>query len=154
MFAPHHPASARELLRVTRPGGRIGLLNWTPEGFIGQMFATMKPFAPAPPPGAQPPPLWGDEQHVRGLLGDEVVEVKAQKRRLDVSLFDTPEALRDYFKAYYGPTISTYKSIAADPARVDELDAALVDLVRRFARPGPGLRLEWEYLLLTARKRA
>lgn len=154
MFAPHHAASAGELLRVTRPGGRIGLLNWTPEGFIGQMFATMKPYAPAPPPGAQPPPLWGDEQHVRGLLGDGVVDVRAQKRGLAVSRFESPEALRDYFKAYYGPTINTYRHIAADPQRVEALDAALVELVRRFARPGPGLRLEWEYLLLTARKRA
>ena len=59
MFAPHHQASADELVRVCRPGGTIGLLSWTPEGFIGQMFATMKPYAPPPPPGAQPPPLWG-----------------------------------------------------------------------------------------------
>ena len=68
MFAPHHQAAADELLRVCRPGGRIGLLSWTPEGFIGQMFATMKPYAPAPPPGVQPPPLWGSEDHVRALL--------------------------------------------------------------------------------------
>lgn len=61
MFAPHHQASADELIRVCRPGGTIGLLNWTPEGFIGQMFATMKPYAPPPPPGSQPPPLWGSE---------------------------------------------------------------------------------------------
>jgi len=58
MFAPHHPASADELVRVCRAGGTIGLLNWTPAGYIGQMFATMKPYAPPPPPGAQPPPLW------------------------------------------------------------------------------------------------
>jgi len=56
MFAPHHQASADELARACRPGGTIGLLSWTPEGFIGQMFATMKPYAPPPPPGAQPPP--------------------------------------------------------------------------------------------------
>lgn len=59
MFAPHHQAAANELLRVCRAGGTIGLLNWTPQGFIGRMFATMKPYAPPPPPGAQPPPLWG-----------------------------------------------------------------------------------------------
>ena len=66
MFAPHHERGADELLRVCRPGGTIGLLSWTPDGFIGQMFATMKPYAPAAAPGAQPPPLWGDEAHVRG----------------------------------------------------------------------------------------
>jgi SAM-dependent methyltransferase len=68
MFAPHHQEAADELVRVVRPGGRIGLLSWTPEGFIGQMFATMKPYAPPPPAGVQPPPLWGSEDHVRGLL--------------------------------------------------------------------------------------
>ncbi len=75
MFAPHHQIAADELVRVVRPGGRIGLLSWTPAGFIGQMFATMKPYAPPPPPGAQPPPLWGDEAHVRELLGDRVADV-------------------------------------------------------------------------------
>ena len=64
-----------------RPGGRIGLLSWTPAGFIGQMFATMKPFAPPPPPGAQPPPLWGDEAHVRELLGDRVTDVRRRPDR-------------------------------------------------------------------------
>ncbi len=64
MFAPHHRATADELVRVCRPGGTIGMLNWTPEGFIGRLFAAMKPFLPPPPPGVQPPPLWGDEQHV------------------------------------------------------------------------------------------
>ena len=63
---PAPPGGRRRLVRVLRPGGRIGLLSWTPAGFIGQMFATMKPYAPPPPPGAQPPPLWGDEAHVRG----------------------------------------------------------------------------------------
>jgi SAM-dependent methyltransferase len=58
MFAPHHQTSADELIRVCAPGGTIGLLSWTPEGFIGQLFATMRPYVPPPPPGAQPPPLW------------------------------------------------------------------------------------------------
>ena len=75
MFAPHHQESADELVRVCRPGGTIGLVSWTPEGFIGQMFATMKPYAPPPPPGAQPPPLWGREEHVRELFGDRVTDV-------------------------------------------------------------------------------
>jgi SAM-dependent methyltransferase len=68
MFAPHHQRAADELVRVCRRGGTIGLLNWTPEGFIGQMFATMRPYVPTPPPGVQPPPLWGSEDHLRGLL--------------------------------------------------------------------------------------
>ncbi|MBV9831481.1 MAG: class I SAM-dependent methyltransferase, partial [Marmoricola sp.] len=64
MFAPHHQRTADELVRVTRRGGRIGLLSWTPQGFIGQMFATMKAYVPAPPAGVSPPPLWGDPDHV------------------------------------------------------------------------------------------
>ena len=79
MFAPHHQASADELVRVCRPGGTIGLLGWTPGGFIGQMFATMKPYVPAPPAGAQPP-LWGSEDHVRTLLGDNVSDVDEHRQ--------------------------------------------------------------------------
>ena len=72
MFAPHHQEVADEMVRVCRPGGTIGMLNWTPEGMIGALFKTMGPFAPPPPPGAQPPPLWGSEEHVKQLFGDRV----------------------------------------------------------------------------------
>ena len=151
MFAPHHQAAADELVRVSRPGGTIGLLSWTPEGFIGEMFAVMKPYAPTPPPGAQPPPLWGDADHVRGLLGDRVTDVVARRRTVRVQRFETPELFRDFFKACYGPTIVTYKGLADQPDRVAELDRALADLARRHHRGGPGLSMDWEYLLLTAR---
>ena len=156
MFAPHHQASADELVRVTRAGGTIGLTSWTPEGFIGQMFATMKPFAAAPPPGAQPPPLWGSEAHVRGLLGDRVSDVTATKRTLRIDRFRRPADFRDYFKACYGPTIVAYRNIADDPTKVAQLDAALEDLARRFDVGGYGtggaFAMDWEYLLLTARR--
>ena len=72
MFAPHHQAAADEVVRVCRSDGFIGLISWTPEGFVGQMFSAMKPFVAAPPPGAQPAPLWGSGPHVSGLLGDRV----------------------------------------------------------------------------------
>ena len=103
----HHQEAADELVRVCRPDGRIGLLSGTPEGFIGQMFATMKPNAPPPPPGAQPP-LWGSEEHVRSLLGDRVRDINATRRRLVVDNFKTPEDFRKYFKNVYGPTIVVY----------------------------------------------
>ncbi len=74
MFVPHHQRAADELVRVCRPGGTIGLISWTPEGFIGQMFATMKPYVAAPPAGVQPPPKWGCEDYVRGLLGNGVTD--------------------------------------------------------------------------------
>ena len=152
MFAPHHQPAADELVRVCRPGGTIGLIAWTPPGFIGQMFATMKPYAPPPPTGAQPPPLWGDEDHVRELLGDRVEQVQTQTRAVRLSYFATPEAFRDYFKANYGPTISAYKAIAEDTERVAALDRDLVELARRFDVGTDSTVLDWEYLLLTARK--
>ena len=150
MFAPHHQQAADELVRVVRPGGRIGLLSWTPAGFIGRMFATMKPYAPPPPPGAQPPPLWGDEAHVRELLGDRVTDVVAETRSLIVELFRDGAAFRDFFKRTYGPTIAVYRSLADDPVRAAELDAALAALGDDSLHDGA---MEWDYLLLTGRRR-
>ncbi|MGW5669556.1 class I SAM-dependent methyltransferase [Micromonospora sp. NPDC003776] len=151
MFAPRHQASADELVRVCRPGGTIGLANWTPEGFVGQLFAVMKPYAPAPPPGAQPPPLWGREEHVRALFGDRVTDIVAQRRSVTVDRFAGPEEFRDYFKAHYGPTVAVYRAIAGEPERVAALDRDLADLARRHLGADGGMG--WEYLLLTARRR-
>jgi len=152
MFAPHHQTSADELVRVCRPGGTIGLISWTPSGFIGQMFATMKPYAPPPPPGAQPPPLWGSEDHVRELLGDRVEQVRTETRALRVTHYATPEVFCDYFKINYGPTISAYRFIADDPGRVAALDQDLAELGRRFDVGTDSFVLDWEYLLFTARR--
>jgi SAM-dependent methyltransferase len=150
MFAPFHQQAADELVRVTKPGGRIGLISWTPEGHIGQLWATMKPYAPPPPPGAQPPPLWGQEDHVRALLGDRVTDVVTERRSLTVNHFPDGAAFRDYFKSTYGPTIAVYRNIEGDADRVAELDAAIAE-VGDSVLSGSST-MEWEYLLLTARK--
>lgn len=150
MFAPHHQAAADELIRVCRSGGRIGVISWTPEGFIGQLFATMKPYVPAPPAGVSAPPLWGSEPYARALLGERVADVAMQRRELPVSAFADGAAFRDYFKANYGPTIAAYRGIADDPDRVAALDADIAALGDRALRSGS---MGWEYLLLTARKR-
>lgn len=147
MFAPFHQPVADELVRVTRPGGRIGLINWTPEGFIGQLFATMKPFAAPPPPGATPGPKWGEEEHVRGLFGDRVSSLTAQRRQLPVRSFGDGAAFRDFFARYYGPTIAAYRNVADDPTRTAELDAALAGLADRALVDGT---MNWEYLLVIA----
>ncbi len=152
MFAPHHQAAADELARVCRPGGTLGLLSWTPGGFVGQMFATMKPYVPPPPPGVRPAPLWGTEEHVRGLLGDRVTHVTARLGVRRVTNFATGAEFRDYFKSHYGPTIVAFKGIADDPEKVAALDRDLAELGRR-SDLGGGV-MEWEYLLLTARRAA
>ncbi len=151
MFAPHHQQAADELLRVCRTGGTIAITSWTPEGFIGQMFATMKPFVTTPPPGVSPPPLWGRERHVAELLGDRVSDLAMSRRRLAVDRFADGPAFRDFFKANYGPTIAAYRGIADQPERVAELDSALAGLGDR-ALAGK-TEMGWEYLLLTARRR-
>jgi len=150
MFAPHHQKAADELVRVCRPGGSVAVLSWTPEGYIGQLFATMKPYAPPPPPGASPPPRWGSEDHVRALLGDRVTDVTVEKRNLPVDRFGDGAAFRDYFKAFYGPTIAAYRAIADDPDRVAALDEDIAALGDRHLAGSP--TMDWEYLLLTARK--
>ena len=149
MFAPFHQPAADELVRVLRPGGRLGLVSWTPTGFIGRMFGVMRPFAPPPPEGAQPPPLWGDEAHVRELLGDRVEDLVATTATLPVGHFADGAAFRDYFKANYGPTIATYRAIAEDAEKVAELDAALAALGDSAVADGV---MGWEYLLVTARR--
>ncbi|MFR9749830.1 class I SAM-dependent methyltransferase [Nocardia sp. 004] len=152
MFAPFHRSAAAEMVRVTKPGGAIGLINWTPTGFIGQMFATMKPFAPPPPPGASPPPLWGDEAHIRSLLGDRVADLELRCENAVIDRFADGVEFRDFFKTYYGPAIAVYKAIAAEPEKVARLDRELAELASRHDL-GNG-RMEWEYLLVTARRSA
>lgn len=150
MFAPHHQLAADELLRVCRPGGTIGVLSWTPDGFIGQLFATMKPFAPPPPPGASPAPLWGSVEHVRELFGDRVDEISAHQQALRVDRFADGAEFRDFFKAHYGPTIAVYRFIADDDEKVAALDAEMAALGDRFSQGGV---MPWEYLIVTAKRR-
>lgn len=148
MFAPHHQAAADELVRVCRPGGRIALITWTPSGLIGQLFATMKPYVAPPPPGARPPPLWGDDAHVRELFGDRVSEIRTSRQLLAVDSMADPVTFREYFKQNYGPTIAAYRGLADQPERAAELDRAMVELVERFRSPDG--HVDWEYLVVVA----
>lgn len=148
MFTPFHQRSADELVRVVRPGGRIGLVNWTPGGFIGDVFAAMTPYAAPPPAGAQSPLLWGDPDHLARLFGDKVTGLRTERRLLTVDRFRAPEDFLAFFKRTYGPTIAVYARLAGAPAAAAELDRTLTDL----ARDNFGRRtfMQWEYLLATA----
>lgn len=153
MFAPHHQATADELVRVVRPGGTIGMINWTPEGFIGNLFATMKPYAPPSPPGASPPPLWGDEDHVRRLFGERVTDVTTRRQTVRMDHCATPTEFREYWKRNYGPTIAAYRFNADRPDRVEALDRDFLSFLTDWNRGGPDSAVyNAEYLLVTATK--
>lgn len=152
MFAPHHRRAADELVRVCRADGTIALASWTPEGFVGRLFATMKPFAPAPPPGVEPAPGWGSPDHLEELFGARVEVLRQERRMLPVARFDRPEAFRHFFRENYGPTIAVYRSLGDDPARTAALDGALDALAREHALATDPFRLEWEYLVTIMRR--
>ena len=152
MFAPHHRRAAAELVRVCRQGGRIALISWTPEGFIGNVFAALAPYSPPPPQGTQAPPLWGNHEHVESLLEDKVRNFRAERRTVLIDRFATPEEFLGFFKANYGPVIAVYEQLGDTPDRAAALDAELLDLVDRFSARIAGIAMDWEYLLVTARR--
>ena len=147
MFAPRHQAVADELVRVCRPGGTIGMLNWTPEGMIGDLFRTMGPFAPPPPPGASPAPLWGGEDHLAELFGDRVAFTTLTREDLDITAFPHAREYGEHFKAYYGPTIAARKNAVANE-KATEFDEAVDAFSDRWNRGGADTaRFGQEYLV-------
>jgi SAM-dependent methyltransferase len=153
MFAPNHQRAADELVRVCRPGGKIGLLCWTPEGQLGALFRTMKPYAPPPPPGSQPPPLWGSEEHLQGLFGGRVAFDTLEREPLVITAFERPREYAEHFKAHYGPTIAVRANAARNGVE-DEFDAALDRLCDEWNRgTADRARFEQEYLVAVGTKR-
>jgi len=147
MFAPHHQEAADELVRVCDTGGKIGLLSWTPEGLVGGLFRVMSPFAPPPPGGAKPAPLWGDEEHVRELFGDRVEWHTMERHTLEVTAFIEPNDFAEHFKAQYGPTIGV-RANAERHGRAAHFDAALANFFEDWNLGTPTeARFELEYLL-------
>jgi SAM-dependent methyltransferase len=156
MFAPDHRATADEMLRVCRPGGTIGMINWTPDGSIGEFFRVFAGYAPPPPPGSLPPALWGTQAHARELFGDRVESLATRPESLPVERFADPAEYRAYYKDKFGPTIATYAHVADRPELVAALDRDFLSYAERANVNGPGqrARYEYEYLLTVARKRA
>jgi len=153
MFAPHHQAAADELVRVCRPGGKIGLLSWTPEGMIGALFRTMKEFAPPPPPGASSPPLWGSEEHMRELFGDRVDFHVLERDVLTITAFEEPREYGEHFKDHYGPTIAA-RNNAVKHGREAEFDAVLEAFCDEWSHgTSSPARFEKEYLIAVGTRR-
>jgi ubiquinone/menaquinone biosynthesis C-methylase UbiE len=143
MFAPDHDQAARELMRVCRPGGRIGLANWTPGGFIGDLFRIVAAYVP-PPPNVRSPLLWGTEAHVRELFADTGrIEVTP---RMFAFRYRSPEHFVDVFRQFYGPVHTAFGALDSD--RQAALAADLIALLRAHNRGGdtalvvPGQYLE------------
>jgi len=147
MFAPRHDVAAEELVRTCRPGGSIVLANWTPDGFVGRMFATLAGHLPAPPPPA-PPTLWGDEDHVRAPLGGQTL-LAIQRRSVDFDAESLDEMMSDY-ERQFGPMVLAQQVLA--PAAYDALRADLRGLVESLDAGAGEVRIPGEYLLVVGRK--
>jgi ubiquinone/menaquinone biosynthesis C-methylase UbiE len=153
IFAPNHQAVADELLRVCRPGGTIGMANFTPEGLAGDFFDVLGPYAPPPPPGALPPLMWGSEEHVRELFRDRVESLEMNRKEY-VERAASPRDYCDLFKETFGPAVAIYASLADQPDRLAALDRDFLEFATRSNRGAPDGPAEYhyEYLLVVARK--
>jgi SAM-dependent methyltransferase len=127
MFAPDQEQTARELLRVCRPGGRIGMVNWVPDSYVGELFRTVGRYLP-PPPGLQPPVLWGSPARLRELFGPDAI-ISAPQRDFRWR-FPSAEHQVDFLTTFYGPVNRAVATLPAD--RADSLKAEMLDTVKRF----------------------
>lgn len=148
MFAPDQPAAAAELARVTRPGGRIALACWTPEGAVGDMFRLTGQFQPPPPPGAGVPVQWGSEENVRRLLGD-TFDLGFEQATSDLT-DESGEAAWELFSRAFGPVKTLMDNL--EPERGEELHRGFVEFHERY-REGDEIRMPREYLLILGTRR-
>jgi ubiquinone/menaquinone biosynthesis C-methylase UbiE len=145
IFAPDHQAVADELVRVCRPGGTIGMINFTPGGMADAFFAVFARHMPPPPDGALPPILWGDEAHVRALFGDRVALDLTRDAYVERSP-GGPREFCDFYKATFGPVAGLYAALDAE--RTAALDADFLDFATRWARTGEDGRAEYDVAYL------
>jgi SAM-dependent methyltransferase len=150
MFAPYQEKAAQELLRVCHSGGKIGLANWTPNGFIGEMFRVISRYIPQPP-HLKPPTAWGTEERLQELFGGQVASLQTTKRSFNFR-FLSPEQWLEFHKSHFGPVIKVYEVLAEDQ-RAD-LTKDLLDLARKHNRSSDStLIIPAEYLEVVAVKR-
>lgn len=149
MFTPEHQRAAQELLRVTRSGGRIGLANWTPEGFLGELFGVIGSFV-APPPGTRSPMLWGSEPYIVELFGPHAADLRCVRRHFNFRYRSAAHWI-EVFRTFYGPTHKAFGAL--DAARQSQLGAALAELLGRWNVAGPdSLVVPGEYLEIVITK--
>ena len=148
MFAPDQERTASELLRVTKPGGRIGMGNWAPDGGIGNLFVAIAKHTGGPPPGVVPPVLWGTEERLRELFGDGISALSVERRKTRQA-FRSADHYLDFFRAYFGPIRSAFEKVgpAGEKALEDDIRAVLADANTDGDR---ALVLEPEYLRVVA----
>ncbi len=150
MFTPDQDRAAAELLRVCRRGGKIGLANWTPEGFIGQLFKTLGKHLP-PPAGARSPALWGTEARINEMFGSQAASIKAERRHFNFR-YRSPEHFLDVFKSYYGPMLKAFAAL--DTANQQRLRDDILALIATMNRANDGTMIvPSEYLEIVIVKR-
>jgi SAM-dependent methyltransferase len=150
MFTPNQERAAAELARVCKRGGKIGLANWTPEGFIGQVFKTLGKYLP-PPAGARSPALWGTEARLKEMFGASSSAIRAERRHF-VFRYRSPEHFLDIFKSYYGPMLKAFAAL--DEANQQRLHQDLMMLIGSMNRADDGtMVLPSEYLEVVITKR-
>jgi SAM-dependent methyltransferase len=148
MFAPDQEKTAAEMLRVCRPGGKIGMANWTPTGLVGGGFFKVNAEHAPPPPGVPPPILWGTEERLRELFGDGVSELTVTNQYLTFR-YPSPEAWLAFFREYFGPMMMAFARVGDEGAPALERD--LLDVMRRANRAGDdALVAPAEYLEVVA----
>jgi SAM-dependent methyltransferase len=152
-FAPRHQVVARELARVTRPGGRIGLVNWTPEGLIGELFKIMGRYMPAPPSYASPPPLWGSEPYVRGLFAGTGVELEFARGHNPWEFLSADEFV-SFMETNYGPTLKARERLTAEGRWQEAREEIRAMAERHNQATGGGLLMQAEYMVAIGTKQA
>ena len=151
MFTPDHQATAREMLRVVRDGGRVGLANWTPDGFIGRLFKVIGAHVP-PPAGVKSPALWGTEPHIVELFGPQAAQIRCERRHFHFR-YRSPAHWLQVFRTFYGPT---HKAFAAlDEAGAKALEREIAALLESMNTGGAAsLVVPSEYLEVVVTRRS
>ncbi len=151
MFTPNQEQSAAELLRVCRSGGRIALANWTPDGFIGQLFKTIGRHVP-PAPGVKSPALWGTEARLGELFGKGASAIECKKRQFNFR-YQSPDQWLEVFRTWYGPVHKAFAALGEKTEKSAALEKDLLELMRSFNRPGGNtLVIPGDYLEVVIRR--